>query len=89
MDIFQVDFLLHKHNRILYKPEKSIQYKSNGQWVLYAKYQGKGYVHSQTYQIPGSFQTVMHTLWTQKGREFLYYLLKDMGILPVVERVGE
>ncbi len=69
--------------------DKSIQYKSNGQWVLYAKYQGKGYVHSQTYQIPGSSQTVMHTLWTQKGREFLYYLLKDMGILPVVERVGE
>lgn len=47
--------------------EHSIQYKSHGQWVLYAKYQGKGYVHSQTYQIPGSAQTVMHTLWTQKG----------------------
>ena len=74
-------------NQIL--KEHNVQYKSNQQWVLYAKYQGKGYVYSQTYQIKGTEQTVMHTLWTQKGREFLYYFLKELGILPVIERVGE
>lgn len=67
-----------------------IQYKSaSGQWLLYAKYQDKGYTHSKTIDIVrsgGRSNIVMETKWTQKGRLFLYEKLKTAGLLPMIER---
>lgn len=66
-----------------------IQHKVNGQWILYAPYISKGYVHSTTIQITrsdGRKDTVMHTEWRQTGRLFLYNFLKDKGLLPLIER---
>lgn len=66
-----------------------IQHKVNGQWILYAKYLGEGYVHSKTVSITrsnGMKDTVMNTEWKQKGRIFLYNLLKDNGYLPLIEQ---
>lgn len=63
-----------------------VQYKVNGQWVLYAKYQGEGYTVSQTGLKQNSNGTWMQTAWTQQGRLFLYYTLKDAGVLPIIER---
>lgn len=65
-----------------------VQHKVNGQWILYAKYLGEGYVHSKTVTITrsnGVKDTVMNTEWKQKGRIFLYNLLKDNGYLPLIE----
>ena len=66
-----------------------VQYKQSGQWMLYAEYQGEGYTHSQTVDIQrsgGRKDVVMHTKWTQKGRLFLYDLLKEEGFLPLIEQ---
>lgn len=74
-------------NKIL--KNMGVQYKVNDQWVLYSKYQGKGYVHSRTIDITrtdGRPDVKMQTEWTQKGRLFLYELLKKNGVVPVIEK---
>ena len=73
-----------KLNQIL--KEKKIQFKQGKTWFLYQKYAEQGYTQSKTYLYDEDSHTVMHTLWTQKGRLFIYELLKADGILPVMER---
>lgn len=66
-----------------------VQHKVNDQWILYSKHQGKGYVHSNTYtfeRADGRTDAKMNTEWTQKGRLFLYELLKREGVLPMIEQ---
>jgi prophage antirepressor-like protein len=70
-------------NRLLNR--MGIQYKIGGTWILYQNYAGMGYTQSLTYPI-NEFQSVMRTCWTQKGRLFLYDVLKHRGIVPLAER---
>lgn len=69
--------------------EKGVQYNQNGTWLLYSKYQDKGYTQSKTQNYnksDGSQGCRLHTYWTQKGRLFIYDLLKQEGILPTIEK---
>ena len=77
-------------NKILH--ENGIQFNQSGVWFLYSKYQDKGYTSTKTqnYNRPDGTQgSRVHTYWTQKGRIFLYGVLKDLGYLPLVERFQE
>lgn len=68
--------------------EIGIQHKVNDQWILYVEYMDKGYTRSSTFtfeQSNGKERTKMSTLWTQKGRLFLYEELKKHGIVPLME----
>lgn len=69
--------------------ELGIQFKQSGQWLLYSRYHGRGYTHSETVDIvrtDGRPDVKMNTKWTQKGRLFLYNKLKANGILPMIEK---
>ena len=66
-----------------------MQFNQSGVWFLYAKYQDKGYTQTKTqnYNRPDGTQgSRVHTYWTQKGRLFLYDLLKKENILPDIEK---
>lgn len=74
-------------NKLLH--ELKVQYKQSKQWLLYQCFQDKGYTHSETINITrtdGRPDIKMETKWTQKGRLFLYGLLKRNETLPVIER---
>lgn len=64
--------------------ELKVQYKQGKQWLLYNKYQNLGWTQSETYNKDD--RAFITTKWTQKGRMGLYELLKENGILPVIER---
>lgn len=71
-----------------YLHEKGVQYKQGNIWLLYQKYSENGYTSTKThtYLSDNEQHTKVHTYWTQKGRLFIYSLLKEDGILPLIER---
>lgn len=72
--------------------ELKVQYKQGSTWLLYSKYQKTGWTHSDTIVVDrtdGTKKAVMQTKWTQKGRLGLYELLKNNGVLPLIEQEEE
>lgn len=69
--------------------ELGVQYKQGKVWLLYQKYAEQGYTKTKTETYldrDGAEHSTVHTYWTQKGRLFLYDLLKEHGIVPLIER---
>lgn len=66
-----------------------VQFKQGGIWLLYQKYAENGYTCTRTHPYVGSDgerHSKVHTYWTQKGRLFIYELLKARGYLPLIEQ---
>ena len=64
-----------------------VQYKIGDTWLLYEKHANAGYTVTKTYHVNDTVSKI-HTYWTQRGRWFIYGLLKDYGILPCAEKPG-
>lgn len=62
-----------------------IQYKRDGQWMLYSQYQNKGYTVTKTNLIETSngVKAIPETLWTQKGKAFIHKALEKNGFKVV------
>ena len=73
-----------------YLHEKGVQYLMSGEtWLLYQKYADKGYTKSETVHYKnsrGDDCTKLQTKWTQKGRLFIYEMMKRDGYLPKIEK---
>lgn len=71
--------------------EQGIQYKQGNIWLLYQKYAELGYTNTKTHVHTGKDgnpHTTVHTYWTQKGRLFIYQIMKADGHLPTMEQDG-
>lgn len=74
-----------------YLHKKGVQYKQSDIWLLYQKHAGCGYTKTNTHVYEdscGREHTKVHTKWTQKGRLFIYEMLKADGIYPQIEMEG-
>lgn len=74
-------------NNFLY--DKKIQYPMSNTWVLYKEHQDKGYTKTETFWYRGNGgknYSQIQTKWTQKGRLFIYEIMKGEGILPLIEQ---
>lgn len=72
-----------------YLHRKGVQYKQGEIWLLYQKYAAQGFTSTKVHSYNGSdgeIHTRPHTYWTQKGRLFIYSLLKADGIMPLIEQ---
>jgi prophage antirepressor-like protein len=55
-------------------------FRQSGQWLLYAKYQDKGYAKTRTHRYThsnGTIGTNAITVWTERGRAFIHQLRRD------------
>lgn len=72
--------------------EMGVQYRQGDIWLLYQQYAGEGYTQTKTDLYvggDGEQHAKVRTCWTQKGRLFIYDLLKNKyGILPLIEAKG-
>jgi anti-repressor protein len=67
---------------------EGVQYRQDGAWFLQKDYAEYGYTESKSYNCKGRDgkpYSVVRNHWTQKGRLFIYRLLKSQGILPKIE----
>ena len=65
--------------------KQGVQFKQGKCWVLYKKYDDKGY--SDTIFSPTDIDHLHPSMkWTVKGMKFIYELLKENGYLPISEQ---
>lgn len=60
-----------------------VQRRHDKKWILYSNYQGNGYTTTRTYPFTasdGTQKTEIHTVWTEKGREFIHSLISKSNV---------
>ena len=72
--------------------QQKILYRMGRTWLLYQDVSEDGYTKSETHSYRdklGNVHTEIRLKWTQKGRLFIYELMKKAGILPLCEMKKE
>lgn len=72
-------------NKLLH--QFGIQYRQGKHWVLYQKYADKGYTQYESFAYNDNKGVHNNLKWTQKGRKFIYDILKEQGIVPKLEQM--
>ncbi|MFI3255426.1 MAG: BRO family protein [Eubacteriales bacterium] len=70
-----------KLNDILH--QERVQYKVNGQWILYQEHKNQNLTHSETMLVNNGLRSVVHTKWTQYGRLLIHNILIARGFEPL------
>jgi prophage antirepressor-like protein len=63
--------------------DEGVMFKQSGQWILYAKYQDRGYTKTRTHHYThsdGTTGTNTITVWTESGRAFIHSLFDRQPI---------
>jgi prophage antirepressor-like protein len=64
--------------------DEGVMFRQSGQWILYAKYQDKGYTKTRTHHYnhsDGTTGTNTITVWTEAGRAFVHHLFASNRFL--------
>lgn len=72
--------------------KQRIQYRSGKSWFLYPGHAKAGYTHAERHSKrdgSGKVWPQIRQLWTQKGRMFIYELMKKEGNLPQYDKDRE
>lgn len=63
-----------------------VQYRQSGQWLLYDRFQAKGYMKTRTHTYQrnnGRTSTMLVSVWTEAGRMFLHSLLRKYDLIKL------
>lgn len=80
------DFGLNAKQLNDFLQEKDIQTEKHGILLLNRKYVERGYTRTKIGSSGDSQKMKIRIYWTQKGRLFIYGLLKQYEIYPLIER---
>ncbi|GHU59072.1 hypothetical protein AGMMS49975_26270 [Clostridia bacterium] len=71
--------------------DHGVQFRQGNIWMLYKRHAEMGYTVTKTHTHTGGndeLHSSVHTYWTQKGRLFIYELMKFSGNLPTIEQAA-
>lgn len=88
IDVIAEDYGWSKEDMNKFLKKQGIQYKQGKVWLLHQKYAEMGITRTKTlvFDDEGDDCVEVHTYWTQKGRLFIYDLMKSCGNLPLIEQ---
>lgn len=71
-----------------YLESKNVIYRQGNKWVIYQKYADKGYSQYEPFPYDNNKGVKNNLKWTQRGKKFIYDLLAEDGIRPVLEQMN-
>jgi anti-repressor protein len=71
-----------------YLHNKGVIFKKGKNWVLYQKYAKSGYAQYEPFPYNGNKGVHNNLKWTQRGKKFIYDLLAEDGIHPILEQMN-